>query len=800
MAGVLGRAFIQVFADLSKFTPGLREQIKKSLNEETKGLRFEELDKSAKKAGEDAADELAKGVDSKIENNMKKEGKKGGLALGHALGAAFSFAAAAFLPTIIGLAAELAAALAPAATALAATIPTAIAALVASAATLKLAFHGVGDALKLAFDPKNADQFNEAMKKLTPAARAFVMEIKNLHPVMHQLQQDVQQTFFVQLQGSLTRMVRNLVPALHNGLVQLAKDLGQMGRNLLNALGSRRSDLAAIFTAAHQAIKPFIPALAAVAGALITITAAAGPMVAALSGGFAQLLMEFSQFVATASKSGALAQFFSDALIVLRQFGALLGSVLRLVGDILVALQQTGGQGLSSLTRIVQMLDQFFSSAEGKQALAALFNLLNVALTTLFKVLTPLLPALGEMATTLSNGLADALIKLTPLLVAFSNWLAQHKEVLYVAIAAWTAYKLAVLAAAAAEGLADALNPVGAAIIGIALYVAWVVVLIKHWKLIEHEVLVVLNAMGSFFSGIWAWITGVGKAIGDWFTVTVPNFFTSLPGRIGAALAALPGLLGKLFLDALSAAGEAIGIGIGLVLVYFIKLPGMIWFELKTLATLFVDLFRLGLGAAKALIDGLVSSIVFVFTQLPGRVWAGIKALPGIIGGVFRDAWSWAKREVSQGADAVVNFVQRLPGRIRGFMSNVGHDILDGLKSGINAVISGFNRGIDRVAGFVHIGLPHLPYLAAGGLVKAPTLAVVGEAGPEAVIPMSSPQKAAQVAKSTGLLDILGSNMNKVGATLVQVYLGTKEITDILDVRIDHKLDDQAQALAYGTR
>jgi hypothetical protein len=104
------------------------------------------------------------------------------------------------------------------------------------------------------------------------------------------------------------------------------------------------------------------------------------------------------------------------------------------------------------------------------------------------------------------------------------------------------------------------------------------------------------------------------------------------------------------------------------------------------------------------------------------------------------------------------------------------------------------------VASVVHIGLPHLPMLATGGLIKAPTLAVVGEAGPEAVIPLSDPARAAAVAQKTGLLDILGSKMSNTGAMLVKVYLGTREITDILNVQIDKKMSDQANELAYGTR
>jgi hypothetical protein len=47
---------------------------------------------------------------------------------------------------------------------------------------------------------------------------------------------------------------------------------------------------------------------------------------------------------------------------------------------------------------------------------------------------------------------------------------------------------------------------------------------------------------------------------------------------------------------------------------------------------------------------------------------------------------------------------------------------------------------------------------------------------------------------------MLGSGSGHSEAPNVRVYLGTREITDILDVRIDKKLNDQATELAYGTR
>jgi hypothetical protein len=800
MAGVLGRAFVQVFADLSKFTPGLRQEIKKALDEQTKGLRFEELDKSANKAGKSAADELAKGVDSKIENNMEKEGKKGGAGFSKGLKSAISGIAALFLPALIALGVEAAAALAPAALALAATFPAAIGALIGSMAVLKMATSGVGDALKSAFDPKKAAQFNEAMKKLAPAARSFVLEIKDLHPAFHQLQQDVQQTFFVQLQGVLTRVSRQLLPQLRTGLHQLSADLGQMGAKLLSAFGSGKQDLASIFIAAHQAIKPFIPVVGQLASAFLTIAAVAGPLFASLSGGFASLLGNFSQFIAEAADSGALAQFFDDALVILKQLGGLLGNVFDLVTSLISALQADGAQALGFLSQLVGQLAAFFATAEGKQALAEIFRLLNTALATMAAVLTPLLPAIGQLVGVLAGGLADALERITPLLVSVADFLAAHPDLLTAAAAAWGVYKTALMAVAVYEAIVNALNPVGWIILAIAAIAAGAYLIYKNWDAVTRALKVAGGAIKDFFVGIWNWIISTGKDIGNWFAYTLPNFFLSIPGKIWAALQSLPGLLSQAFLAALNLAGQVIGTWVGLQIAFFMKLPGWIMDALRGIGHLFVDLWNASLAAGKAALDLGVAAVMWVFTQLPVRIYNFVNRLPGIIGGAFRSAWDWAKREVREGADAIVGFVQRLPGRISGFMRNVGHDILSGLRSGINSVISGFNSGIDRVGSMVHIGLPHIPLLATGGLVNAPTLAVVGEAGPEAVIPMSDPARAQAVAKKTGLLDILGSAATSAGSTMVKVYLGTREITDILDVRIDKKMNDQANELSYGTR
>ena len=800
MAGSLGRAFVQVYADLSKFTPGLKQKIKSALDEQTKGIKLNELDKSAEKAGESAADHLADGVDHKIEKNMERSGKKGGASLSKGLSGVVGLLGSLLMPALIAFGVQAAGALAPAVLALSATIPAAIGTAVGAMAVLMMATHGVGDALKYAFDPAKAKQFDAAMQKLAPAARSFVMEIKALQPAFHTLQQDVQQTFFVQLQGVLTRVSNKLLPTLRAGLHQLSADLGKMGAGLLTAFGNGKQDLASIFIAAHEAITPFIPLVGQLVGAFLTIGAVAGPLFASLSRGFADLLSQFVLFVQMAAKSGAMAHFFDEMLVVLRQLGDILGSVVSLFLDIVSAAQASGGEALGLIGRLVEMLDKFFQSDAGSGALIAVFVLLNTVLNTLFAVIEPLLPVLGQLVQDLAGGLTDALKTVTPYLQGATEWLAKHPDVIKAAIAAWAAYKTALMAVAIYQALILATNPIGWIVLAIAAIAAGAYLIYKNWSVVTDALTAAFEAVKGFFSGIWQWIVTVGTAIGNWFTVTLPNFFASIPGRIWAALSALPGMLWNLFLGALNLAGQAIGIGVGLIIVAVVKLPGLIWDGIKAIGHMFVDLWNMAFALGTAILTAGMNGVVWIFTQLPLKIAAFMNRLPGIIGGAFRSAWDWAKREVREGADAIVSFVQRLPGRISGFMRNVGHDILSGLKSGINSVISGFNSGINRVGNAIHIGLPNIPYLASGGLITSPTLAVVGEAGKEAVIPMSNPARAEQVARQTGLLAMLGSRTGHSEMPSIKVYLGTREITDILDVRIDKKMDDQANELAYGMR
>ena len=183
--------------------------------------------------------------------------------------------------------------------------------------------------------------------------------------------------------------------------------------------------------------------------------------------------------------------------------------------------------------------------------------------------------------------------------------------------------------------------------------------------------------------------------------------------------------------------------------------------------------------------------------QLVGRVIDGIVArfelardlITGVVenvAAVLRDIFGGAVGElvgtVQSGVDEVVGFFESLDNRILGFFQaissaakTVGRGIFDGLVGGIrdavgalvkaasigadigkaiaNGIIDALNAGIQVINDFIpdKIGIPgpipdidlpddpipKIPHLARGGIVTRPTLALIGEEGPEAVVPLS---------------------------------------------------------------
>jgi TP901 family phage tail tape measure protein len=114
---------------------------------------------------------------------------------------------------------------------------------------------------------------------------------------------------------------------------------------------------------------------------------------------------------------------------------------------------------------------------------------------------------------------------------------------------------------------------------------------------------------------------------------------------------------------------------------------------------------------------------------------------------------------VSQFAEDIGTTFDELGGNIAGIWEGIYTTIAgildrvrEAVKSAINFIIDGWNRlsfsvpGVtvgDKTFGGFTIKVPQIPRLALGGIVTQPTLALVGEDGPEAVLPLTGRNAAA---------------------------------------------------------
>jgi hypothetical protein len=187
-------------------------------------------------------------------------------------------------------------------------------------------------------------------------------------------------------------------------------------------------------------------------------------------------------------------------------------------------------------------------------------------------------------------------------------------------------------------------------------------------------------------------------------------------------------------------------------------------------------------GWVIAAVIGLVALIILNWDRVKSFTVEAFNAIVSAVTGAFR----WIVDTVSTGVSNVIGFVAGLPGRILSALSGfatllvgVGGDLMRGLVNGIagaasfvgnvaknvvNAIIrfinsnliNGLNGMLDFTIAGVHINvpdIPHIPALAEGYVTTRPMLALVGEAGPEAVVPLAPGKAAARAAvlNSAGL-------------------------------------------------
>ncbi|VRP99079.1 TMP repeat family [Streptococcus pneumoniae] len=289
--------------------------------------------------------------------------------------------------------------------------------------------------------------------------------------------------------------------------------------------------------------------------------------------------------------------------------------------------------------------------------------------------------------------------------------------------------------------------------IGVLLYQNWdtVVEFAKTaWQGLCDFISGICQAIGEFFSGLWTKLQEIFEPIGQWFGEKFQQAWDAIVNIFSG--------IGEWFSGVFQGAWDAI---------VNIFTPIGSWF-----------------GQRWADVTSALANIGAWFTDMFQKAWTGLTNIFSKLGSWFGERWndvtsvlanvsSWFGNMFTSAYNAVKNAFSSIGGFFSGVWStvqsifvNAGQKVgsavggafrsaVNGVLGTIENVVNGFIGMINGVIGMINkipgvslggIGYVSLPRLARGGIVDSPTIAMIGEAGKEAVVPL----------ENTGFIQTLG--------------------------------------------
>ena len=213
---------------------------------------------------------------------------------------------------------------------------------------------------------------------------------------------------------------------------------------------------------------------------------------------------------------------------------------------------------------------------------------------------------------------------------------------------------------------------------------------------------------------------------------------------LGEAVKAAFDFMVPIVRDALEIIGQIIQVFVDTVGPIFSAL----WDGFTTVVAVAFEVIENTVEVALAVIRGLFDAGKALLQGDFGAIWDALK-------GIVIDAMDAIGDLVTTSFDRIVEFIGEVPKRIldfaTGFLSNLvqlGKDIVNKIVEGILAAPGAITDAITdlipgagtlgKIGGGILSGVGSIIPFADGGIVNQPTLGLVGEAGPEAIIPLSS--------------------------------------------------------------
>lgn len=292
----------------------------------------------------------------------------------------------------------------------------------------------------------------------------------------------------------------------------------------------------------------------------------------------------------------------------------------------------------------------------------------------------------------------------------------------------------------------------------------------EHWPEIQKTIADVVDTIAAIVRGVVSVVSTLWRNFGDNILSYVQRVWPRIQQIIQGAMDIIRGII-QVVTNLIKGDWSAVWDGIKQIFRgAWEAIQGLIGASFEQLRLMFTVGLEIVLGIVKGAWRAITSAtsaawngIVRLVQNTIGAIVRFIAGMPGRIARAARGLFDAVKNQARNAVNGAFNFFRDLPGRIIGVYGRIGSaalgiggKIVDGIKNGlsnaaalasgifdavkdatkraINSVIDLLNDAIPNSVGWgpASINLPDnpIPRLATGAVLRQPTMAIVGDAGP----------------------------------------------------------------------
>jgi hypothetical protein len=548
----------------------------------------------------------------------------------------------------------------------------------------------------------------------------------------------------------------------------------------------------------------------AVFGSIVGIVSAAGPVVANFLESIAGIAEGFSTWANSSKGREEIRTFFEKAATAAETLFGIIGQIGGILGTLFEEGSGTGQKFLDTIEDLLTAFNTWLGSEEGRAELASWFQFAEDLASKLWEVMQKLGELWDKLDTPENRMVFLVLIGLVGNLIDVLGWFAEKgQDVIQFFQDVKGAIGLVGPAFERFQRWVDDLLDIDWSAVGNTVTQpfedAWT--WLSQWFTDTKEDVarwfndlfdIDWSAVGAtILSGIQDVFDGIGNPFESW-SETFTDTFGLLPGLVTSSLTTLPTAIVSPFslgFSLVSAVLSAAGVNIPAMIA---GLPRTIGGLLSSLPGIVSSAFSMAFALARGAVTSGISSVSSFIAALPGRIGALLGGLPGVLASAFSRAFQMAQAAVTGGISTLIALVGSIPSRAAGALGNIGNILYSRGQQLVQGLINGMLSVIPNIASTLasaisSIRLPAikapsitmptipdiaglLPWNASGSIVNGAQMVGVGEAGPEAIVPLYRPLS--QVDPSVRALSAFAQGLSPASPAAAATESGPLDLSD----------------------